>query len=103
MRHDRPMHARLLLDGGGRSFELLLVDDVERHGQSLELWDVGPAPGRGLTMESFRSGEGEKFTVSSFTREDVPMDVMEWFVGNARRLLDTERGSFDPVGTVTQE
>ncbi|MFN8075858.1 MAG: hypothetical protein U0Q15_10625 [Kineosporiaceae bacterium] len=92
------MHARMLLDGDGRSFELLLVNDVERGGQSLELWDVGPAPGRGLTMEAFRDEDGQRFTASSFTREDVPMNVLEWFVTTARRLLDTERGTVPPVG-----
>ena len=77
----------MLLETGGRGFELLLVDDTERDGRSVELWEIAPAPGRGLLLEAFRSAADGQLSFSAFTREDVPLDALEWFVGRARTTL----------------
>jgi len=81
--------ARVLLETDGRGFELLLVEDTERGGRSVELWEIAPAPGRGLLLEAFGSAGGQ-FTFSALTREDIPLEALEWFVGRARATLTSD-------------
>ncbi len=77
----------MLLETGGRGYELLLVNDTERGGRSVELWETTPAPGRGLLLEAFRPTGPGPWTFSAFTREDVPLEALEWFTSNAWAML----------------
>jgi hypothetical protein len=79
-----------------RSYELVRGSDVERDGFALELWDVtGGADDQ--VLEAFYSDSDGSMTFSAY-REDLALDVVEWFTRKARELLprieeDNEPGS----------
>ena len=69
----------------GRPYELLFGSDVQHDGVYLELNDVsGPSPV--VVLFAFYSDADGRMTFSAY-REDVPLEVVEWFAGEARRRL----------------
>ena len=59
----------------------------DRDGMALELDDIGPSPGRGLVLESFRDGDTGNMTFTSCTTEQLPFRLVEAFIAQARRTL----------------
>lgn len=70
----------------GRHYDIVMASDVIRDGMGLELWDVAPAPGRGLVAEAFWS---DTDGVLTFTGSDlpVPFEVLEHFAAQVRPRL----------------
>jgi hypothetical protein len=65
-----------------------MVSDVHtRDGLGLELDDVAPSPGRGLVMEVFREDTTGEWTVASFVKDPLPLELIERFLAEARRNL----------------
>lgn len=80
---------------GGRWYAVTMASDVgARDGMGLELDDVAPAPGRGVALEAFHHDQTGEMTFTAFTNEPLPLDLVEQFVEQARRVLppgnDTE-------------
>ena len=72
---------------GGRWYTTTLASDVtNRDGMGLELEDVAPAPGRGTLLEAFHDATGE-MTFMSYITEPLPFELVEQFIGEARRRL----------------
>jgi hypothetical protein len=89
---------RMLNEADGHRFELLRARQTQPSCESLELWDVAPAPGRGLVAAATRYLPAGPLTYMSFTRDEIPLSVVEWFVGHARGALCPE-GPATPTST----
>jgi hypothetical protein len=70
---------------GGRSYELIRASDVGRDGLGLELWDVTGGANEQV-LEAFYFDTDGSTTLSAY-REDLPLDLVEWFTRKARELL----------------
>ncbi|NLT54491.1 MAG: hypothetical protein GXX79_07960 [Actinomycetales bacterium] len=86
------MHGpRMLHEEDGRLFEMLRARESAPECASVELWDVAPAPGRGLLAAAAHCTGNGTPTFQSFTRDEIPLSAMEWFMANARKWLRPER------------
>jgi hypothetical protein len=71
----------------GRWYAATVASDAMRDGLGLELDDIAPSPGRGLVLEAFRSDTTGETSFTALTTEPLPLDLVERFVGEARRVL----------------
>lgn len=69
----------------GKRYKLVRGSDVQRDGMYLELWDA-KKEGEQL-FEAFYSDETGEMMFASFAKGDVPLEVIEEFVRQARLLL----------------
>jgi hypothetical protein len=70
---------------GDRNYELIRASDVGRDGLGLELWNV-TGGARDQVFEAFYFDADRSTTFTAY-REDLPLDLVEWFAGKARELL----------------
>jgi hypothetical protein len=69
----------------GRWYSPTVASDPD--GLAVELDDVGPAPGRGVVMDAHRHFTTGEYTFAYYAKERLPLEVVERFVGEARRWL----------------
>lgn len=81
---------RMLHEAAGRQFELLGARESALGCDSLELWDVAPAPGLGLLASVARCEDTDELNFMAFTQDQMPFSAIEWFVSHARRTLCPE-------------
>ena len=71
-------------------YSQLLASDIWRDGLGLELWD-----GDDHVAEIFRS-DRERTLAISLWREDIPLEIIEEFIADARRRLLPFNNYFSP-------
>jgi hypothetical protein len=73
---------------GERWYAVSGVSEVgARDGFSLELEDIGPAPGRGVLLVAFRDDQTGETTIDSKLIESLPLELVERFLAEARLRL----------------
>jgi len=85
----------MLIEFDGRSYELVFGNDVERDGVYLELSDVADADPH-VVLDAFCWEPDGRITGSAY-REDVPLEIVEWFIAETRRRLAPPTGMPDPA------
>jgi hypothetical protein len=70
----------------GRNFEVVMASDVINDGMGLELTELG-SPASGPVLEAFWHDDGRAFDFMCHRAVDLPFEVVERFVNEARRLL----------------
>jgi hypothetical protein len=66
-------------------YEMIFGSDVQRDGVYLELRDLAGGDPVAV-LDAFRWEANGRITFSAY-REDVPLEVVEWFIAEARRNL----------------
>jgi hypothetical protein len=71
----------------GRGFEMVMASDVINDGMGLELTELSPGQGPGPVLEAFWHDDGSGFDFISHRPVNLPFDVVERFIAEARRSL----------------
>jgi len=70
-----------------RDFQLTSATDVARDGVGLELVERGAGPDHGAALEIFYRDDIDHWTFSAEHVADLPLDLIEAFIAEARRRL----------------
>ena len=80
----------------GRRYELVFGSDSQRDGVYWELSDVSE-PDPVVILDAFHWDADGRVTFSAY-REDVPFEVVEWFIAEVRGRLATGAPPSRPAG-----
>ncbi|WP_353951171.1 hypothetical protein V6K52_16260 [Knoellia sp. S7-12] len=78
----------------GRRFEMVMASDVIRDGVGLELTELSAGQDPGPVLEVFWHDDGSGFDFLSHRSGNLPFDVVERFVAEARRSLPPSECDF---------
>ena len=81
------------IEFGGQAYELVFGSDIQRDGVYLELSDLS-APDPVVVLDAFHWDADGRITVSAYC-EDVPFEIVEWFIAEVRRRLAPATGTPD--------
>jgi hypothetical protein len=80
-----PRGAMMVITLSGKPYEVILGSDVRTGGMNLEMNDI--SSGTPETVLSALYANGTRRITFSAYRSDLPLEAVEWFVGEVRRRL----------------